>query len=470
MIYTVETRFDFRNNQNQELLNYLNQYIIDYNKIKRYVFLYYISHNNISRSKFISQTAFKYGVLSRTINSIVNKVEGDIKAYKELKKFELENLQNKIKSYEKKVTDKEKQVKKLKIKANENKIKPDELDKLHLQKQALFQMKCKLNKLNQKLINKELNLNNISMMYGTKSYFKKQYNLKENNLTFAKWKNNFKKKRDSNIYLLGGATYKQGNDIAQLYYNKTTNDFTLKLFIDKPYRISNKDKFIVIEHLNFKNMHNELRDICINNENNVDKQALTFNIHRVGNKWYLQVMFELKNRPITTNKENGVVGLDYNETFIQVSETDSKGNLVNTFSIPIGKTNSNKNKTLLQQQLYELTKYAKTRDKPIACEDLNFKSTKSKLVPARSKKGKKYNKMISSLAYSDFKQCLNNVAYKNGVEIYKVNPRNTSKVGKEKYNKSKKLTTHQSAAYVIARSAMGFKDKAIINNKLVRVY
>ena len=78
--------------------------------------------------------------------------------------------------------------------------------------------------------------------------------------------------------------------------------------------------------------------------------------------------------------------------------------------------------------------------------------------------------MISSLAYSDFKQCLNNVAYKNGVEICLVNPRNTSKVGKEKYNKSKKLTTHQSAAYVIARSAMGFKDKVIINNKLVRVY
>lgn len=40
-----------------------------------------------------------------------------------------------------------------------------------------------------------------------------------------------------------------------------------------------------------------------------------------------------------------------------------------------------------------------------------------------------------------------------------VNPKNTSKIGKQKYSERMKLSAHQSASYVIARKGQGFVDK-----------
>ena len=46
----------------------------------------------------------------------------------------------------------------------------------------------------------------------------------------------------------------------------------------------------------------------------------------------------------------------------------------------------------------------------------------------------------------------------NEVDVIKVDPRNTSKIGKEKYTKIKGLSVHYCAAYVINRRGMGFVD------------
>ena len=46
----------------------------------------------------------------------------------------------------------------------------------------------------------------------------------------------------------------------------------------------------------------------------------------------------------------------------------------------------------------------------------------------------------------------------NEVDVIKVDPKNTSKIGKEKYTKIKGLSVHYCAAYVINRKGMGFVD------------
>ena len=48
-----------------------------------------------------------------------------------------------------------------------------------------------------------------------------------------------------------------------------------------------------------------------------------------------------------------------------------------------------------------------------------------------------------------------------GVMLKMVNPAYTSKIGKQKYSKARKLTVHNAAAYVIARRGQGFEDKYI---------
>ena len=44
------------------------------------------------------------------------------------------------------------------------------------------------------------------------------------------------------------------------------------------------------------------------------------------------------------------------------------------------------------------------------------------------------------------------------IDVIKVDPKNTSKIGKEKYTKIKGLSVHYCAAYVINRRGMGFVD------------
>ena len=46
----------------------------------------------------------------------------------------------------------------------------------------------------------------------------------------------------------------------------------------------------------------------------------------------------------------------------------------------------------------------------------------------------------------------------NEVDVIKVDPKNTSKIGKEKYTKIKGLSVHYCAAYLINRRGMGFVD------------
>ena len=46
----------------------------------------------------------------------------------------------------------------------------------------------------------------------------------------------------------------------------------------------------------------------------------------------------------------------------------------------------------------------------------------------------------------------------NEVDVIKVDPKNTSKIGKERYTKIKGLSVHYCAAYVINRRGMGFVD------------
>ena len=50
-------------------------------------------------------------------------------------------------------------------------------------------------------------------------------------------------------------------------------------------------------------------------------------------------------------------------------------------------------------------------------------------------------------------------AYKTNLYVYKRNPAYTSQIGKLKYMKPLGLSIHTSAAYVIGRRCLGFKEK-----------
>ena len=91
-------------------------------------------------------------------------------------------------------------------------------------------------------------------------------------------------------------------------------------------------------------------------------------------------------------------------------------------------------------------------------EDLTFLKTKSKTLKGKSEKGKKYNKMIHSLAYRIFLDRTEQICNRKNVGLIKVNPAWTSWISKNKFCERMKLNIHTGAAFVIARRGMNIKD------------
>ena len=141
-----------------------------------------------------------------------------------------------------------------------------------------------------------------------------------------------------------------------------------------------------------------------------------------------------------------------------VSETDRSGNLVKTdvFKYRFGK--GNKTQSDLENCISKILKRSLETGKDVCFEDLNFKDTKSKTMKGNTDKGKKYNDMLHSLAYSLYDKLITNMAFRNKIEIIKINPAWTSWIAKNKFCKRMKLNIHNGAAFVIARRGLGIKD------------
>ena len=93
--------------------------------------------------------------------------------------------------------------------------------------------------------------------------------------------------------------------------------------------------------------------------------------------------------------------------------------------------------------------------KDVVIEDLDFAKKKAN---TETKKGRKYNEMIHSLAYRMFSNTIENIAYRNKVWVRKVNPAWTSWIAETKFCPYMKLNIHVGASYVIARRGKLIKD------------
>ena len=186
---------------------------------------------------------------------------------------------------------------------------------------------------------------------------------------------------------------------------------------------------------------------------------LTYRIIQRNNKYYLQCMFEIDNSNLSlTNNAQGTIGVDFNEGFVAISQTNKYGHLVSIDKMIYRFGSGNKTKNDLLLIINKLTELALKTGKDIVVEDLNFLKTKSKATKAESKNGKQYNKMLHSLAYKTFLDKAEQICNRENVGLIKVNPAWTSWIAKNKFCDKMKLNIHTGAAFVIARRGMNIKD------------
>ena len=415
-----------------------------------------LKHGVNTDSKYVTALCQKYGYMKRTVNSALRQMKGRANALKELNKIQIQEKTTKINALESKV---------VKLKNKINTLK-NEVANHPNDEQLLAQYKNKKKKL-YSCQQRKLRLQNIirdyeadesrkySLCFGSKSFFSKQYNLKANNYkTHEKWLNDFRKLRDRQLYFVGCSEETAGNHMCQLEYILNTDRFMLKIRKEYKYRRSDakqndRDNYIWLD-IDFKYK----RELLIKALK--EGLPLSYTITRKGRKWYIDVSIK-QTCEVTTDTTNGCVGLDYNNGFIALTETDKYGNIIKVENISLWCHGmGNKAKSELSEKISKVVRYVASINKALCIENLNFSKTKSQQV----RKGKRsYNKMLHLLDYGRYKQLCQDYCATYGVMLKMVNPAYTSKIGKQKYAGIRKLTIHNSAAYVIARRGQGFEDK-----------
>ena len=445
-VFTVTTELKLNKEYNQLVSKYISDYIKLFNKIQRLTFHriknYYIKNDKITqedRNIIHSQLKEEFDLTSRAIDAILSNMLGRYESIKELKEFERKSLERKISTLEKELT-------KLKDKRTlqrinlKNDYKNFNFIKYKNLKVKIYWKQNRLNTKKQKIKNleNEIETSKYKVCFGTKNLLQKDYS-------------KFIKKRDNEIYFLGRAGDNACNNNFQVEYSSKVNQFYFR--IRKEIDLEN-DKFVYGQfHFNNKNYTNLLKNLL-----RTKVSALTYRIKIKDNRVFLQIIYNFEHNKdlCVTRNSYGVVGVDFNKGFVSVSETDKYGNLINTFNIDYQYSKGNQTKNDFQCIATRLKDYCLNKGKDLVIEKLNFTKKKDNLI---SKRGKKYNEMLSSLAYSKFDSIMTSKCAKNRIFLHKVNPAWTSWIAKQKYCPKMKLNIHSGASYVIARRGMLLKDK-----------
>ena len=445
-VFTITTELKLNKEYNRLVGKYISDYIELFNKIQRLTFHrvknYYIKNGKITqedRNIIHAELKEEFNLTSRAIDAILSNMLGRYESIKELKEFERKSLERKISTLEKDLT-KLKDERTLQRVSLNNNFKDFNFVRYKNLKIKIYWKQNRLNTKKQKLKNleKEIEISKYKVCFGTKNLLKKDY--KE-----------FIKKRDSEIYFLGRAGDKTCNNNFQVEYNSKINQFYFR--IRKEIDLDN-DKFVYGQfNFNNKNYTNLLKYLLITKES-----ALTYRIKIKDNRVFLQIIYNFEHNKdlCVTRNSYGVVGVDFNKGFVSVSETDKYGNLINTVNIDYQYSKGNQTTKDFQNIATKLKDYCLNTGKDLVIEKLNFTKKKDSLI---SKRGEKYNEMLSSLAYSKFDSIITSKCAKNRIFLRKVNPAWTSWIAKQKYCPKMKLNIHSGASYVIARRGMLLKDK-----------
>lgn len=437
--FTVFTQLHEKNNA--DLIEYFDDRRERYAKSMRETFHLIKNAEEFDKSSYNTHLQNKYGITKRTANSIISDAQGRLNALKELKVFEKKQLEQKIEHLETEVLPKlilKRDDCIAQLKANP-KGSPVRLRNI---RRKIVSKKNKLNRLKQKLDNVtyQIESGRLKLCFGTKRLLKRDYK-------------RFVEQRDSQMSFVGSKSETAQNQMLQLSYNPKNNQFDIQLRKDygDSKNASKEDKYIY-GRVYFRHHKSELVSILRQGHS-----PLSYKIIKKRNRFYLYCTFEIhvEDDEFLTRSSYGTIGLDFNKGFVTLSETNEYGHLLRTQLLPYRFKAGSKTTTDLQKLVNDVVDIALQTGKDVCIENLDFKKKKAK---TESKQGRKYNEMLHSLAYRQFSNFVEGIAFRNLVYVRKVNPAWTSRLAKERYCPRMKLNVHVGASFVIARRGQGFKD------------
>ena len=423
----------------KEIIEYFEETAGSYGFLKRCTLHILRNCPEISRNDLNKLLQEKFSVTARTASSAIYEAEEIISSALALILLNIEKLEARIEGKMKLIKKKRKEMSKIHA---SRKTDTKRLGKL---KMHIYNLHNSINKIKQKIENlkKQLEQRKPNICMGTKKLARNDAKA-------------FKRHRDSQINYIGRACEKQGNTNFQMQYVKKGNFFAMKVRRDfGKWKNNRSPERFACGKCYFKYGGRQLRNAMRGNASPV-----TVSVIRRNDRYYLfiTVAVSYESSAIVTRKEHGVIGIDFNKGFINICETDEKGNIVSIekMKYPFGKagiTNAG-----LADVISKVCSKAVETGKSIVAEDLSFERTKRKAKKAVTPTEKERMRTLHSLPYSRYAQILENITFNRKIELIKVNPAYTSRTAEQKFCNRMKLNIHNGAAYVIARKGMGIKD------------
>jgi IS605 OrfB family transposase len=449
-------------NDNLSSIDYFDEYGAFFGKLERKLFVMLHIKKN-SSTKLKNSFLKKYGITSRQYNSIKMQLDGKIKSYIEKRELDIEQLESKIEHLHKVISKKEKEKKKQFENLNKHN-KTEEMFRKKVKKYRslklyLHQKKRKLRNLEQKLQSYQSDKTNdkIRICFGSKKLFRKQFYLEDNRYaSHLEWKKDWQQARSAQFLAIGSKDETYGNQTVT--YDTDNN---LRIRVADRFK-ETYGKYMTIPNVTFPYGQKHLDKakvpyIGITRGGKKQKyfRSITYRFQRRGKGWYVNATVDIDIPNTGTSNRNGLIGIDLNAGFIAICEIDRFGNPIKSWNIHIlmyARTH-HQISAALGDAIKQITDYAILVQKDIVIEKLNFSKKKNQLREMSTKQAR----ILSGFVYSRFKELLESRAKKQGVYVRKVNPAYTSQIGHMKFMARYGLSSHCSAACVIARRGYDFR-------------
>jgi IS605 OrfB family transposase len=446
---------------------------------------------NELKSRYISE----HGLLARQFNSLAKEVVGKQEALRELQALNKTDLERKIKATREKIAFLHTAIARIKLSLSQIEAYRDQcrrwkvaadssmkrlrkpkmsakirgidrvqlITKLKAKKEQVHQKKRRLAILIQKL-DKLKSSEHKSICFGSKAFFKKQFNLKEAKLSsHEEWKEKFKLKRSSQAFFLGSSDETMGNQNFQ--YDHRKNCFKIRLpnhkaFADYGQTLEIPDSEFP-EHLREEFLEALSKPGPEAKKSRKAKRPVSyrilrrFNPHTLKKAYYIQASFAISAPEVFTRRENGAIGLDINSDHLAFTETDRFGNFVQADIIPfnVKSKSSYQTEALIGDMAAVIVKRCEERHKPLVIENLDFSQKKASL----REESKSLRNMLSSFAYMGIREALSSRCRKIGIEVIPINPAYTSLIAAYKFQ-GLRISSHKKAALAIARRGLRFSE------------
>ena len=340
----------------KEIIEYFEETAGSFGYLKRCTLNILRNSPKISRNDLNKLLQERFSVTSRTASSAIYEVEGIISSALALIPLNIKKLEARIDGKMKLIEKKRREMAKIHASRKTNTKRLGKL-KFHI-----YNIHNSINRIKQKIetLEKQLEERKPNICIGTKK-------LARNDIKA------FKQHRNSQINYIGKACDKQGNANFQMQYVKKGNFFSMKVRRDfgKWKEDRNPERF-AYGKCHFKYGGRQLRNAMCDNTSPVSVSVIKRN-----ERYYLfvTVAISYESSAIVTRKEHGVIGIDFNKGFINICETDEKGNIVSIekMKYPFGKagiTNAG-----LADVISRVSEKAIETGKSIVAEDLSFERT-----------------------------------------------------------------------------------------------